>query len=191
MQSFLHLQKQQLEQLFEQINTVNELYIKRSFSLDQQLIDLIRKAQEYFRQNGRSNKAAEMGKLHIYVETALKGIDPVRLEKIKTGRRENIWISSFHCICGMQDVLGESFEEIQVKLNQAKETLGQVILSALQTQLIDMNTLRAIQNLDEVKTFWKNLLQSEQIALIDKQLRLKIHEQDVIILLDKIIEQLK
>ncbi|MEL7121071.1 MAG: hypothetical protein AAFO07_16580 [Bacteroidota bacterium] len=191
MQSFLHLQKQQLDGLFELMDTVNSLYIKRSFSLDDQLVDLIKKAEDFFRQNGRSNKAAEVGKLHIYLETALKGIDPERLEKLKTGRRENIWISSFHCICGVQDVLGTNFEEIEVKLNKAKDTLGQVILSALQSQLIDMDTLQGIQSLDQVKAFWMSLLQSEQIALIDKQLRLTIHEQDLIILLDKIIEQLK
>jgi len=191
MKVFLHYKKQKIEQFIERWMHQNESYNQRAYDFDKSFVLLLADTKTFYKEIGETNKEAKISQLQIYFETALKGVDPLKLEKLKTGKRQNISISSFHCLTNMGNLLQDSLADIATKLQEAEETISQIILSGIQTKIIDDAMLQAINNIDKSKQLWTQLTQNEQISLIDKKLRLTMHQEDIPILVDGIITKIK
>ena len=191
MKTLIHYQKQRVESFLSRLSSINELYIERSFSFDAQLMEHLKESIEFYEQTGESSKSAKISQLNLYLETAKRGINPQSLEKIKTGRRENIWIASYHVLDTLGSVHQEVFQELESQLTQAKELVEQVILSAIQSKLVDDETLEKLHNQDEVTTLWKTLCEHEQVKLIERKLKLSITDNDIIILCDLVCSKIR
>ena len=190
MKTLIHYKKQRIEELISKLSLLNTLYISRSFSFDTQLMDFMKENEVLFEQLGESGKTSQISQLNIYFETAQKGINPQTLEKLKIGKRENMWISAYHVLDGMSDLLQESLGKVEFEINQATELMEQVILSAIQSGLINDSDLKELHTQESIKELWKNLTQNEQVKLIERKLKLSVMQDDIIIICDKVCSKI-
>ena len=191
MKTLIHYRKQRVESFLNRLSSINELYIERSFSFDALLVDYIKESIEFYEQVGESSSSSRISQLNIYLETAKKGINPQTLEKLKTGRRENIWIASYHILDELGSLYQNTLMELELQITQAKELVAQVILSAIQSKLISDDDLNGLHNQDEIRSLWKSLSQNEQVKLIERKLKLSITQDDIIILCDLVCSQIR
>lgn len=190
MGTLIHYKKQRVEELIAKLSLLNALYIGRSFSFDTKLTDFMKGSEMLFEQLGESGKISQISQLNIYFETAQKGINPQTLEKLKIGKRENVWIAAYHILDGMSDLLQDSIAKIEIKIDQATELIEQVILSAIQSGLIDDIDLKKLHDQESIKKLWGNLTQNEQVKLIDRKLKLSVMQDDIIIICDKVCSKI-
>jgi len=191
MKTLIHYRKQRLEEFLNRLRSLNELYVERSFSFDTILLDFIQESINFFEQIGENSNSSRISQLNIYLETAKKGINPQTLEKLKTGKRENVWIASYHVLDELSTLLQNILIELELQITQAKELVEQVILSAIQSKLISDTDLNKLHNQDEIRNLWKSLSQNEQVKLIERKLKLSITQDDIIILCDLVCSQIR
>jgi len=190
MKTLIHYKKQRIEELISKLSLLNTLYISRSFSFDTQLMDLMKESEMLFEQSGESSKISQVSQLNIYFETAQKGINPRTLEKLKIGKRENVWIAAYHVLDGMSDLMQNSMIKVEFEIGQATELIEQVILSAIQSGLIGDIDLKGLHDQESIKKLWKNLTQNEQVKLIERKLKLSVMQDDIIIICDKVCSKI-
>ncbi|HFU74654.1 MAG TPA: hypothetical protein ENK66_00255 [Arcobacter sp.] len=191
MKTFIHYKKQRLETLLNSLNELNELYITRSFSFQEILFNFLQETIEFYEQVGENSNSSKVSQLNIYLETAKKGINPQTLEKLKTGKRENLWISSYHILDELSSLLQNNLLALELEITQARELVEQVILSAIQSKLITDSNLKELTSQDKIIDLWKNLSKNEQIKLIEKKLKLSITQDDIIILCDLVCSKIR
>ena len=191
MKTLIHYQQKQIKELIEQLILLNGLYAKRSFSFEQQLIEFLENSLKLFEQMNKSSQSAKISELRIYLETAQRGINPQTLQRLKTGKRENLWIASFHILEEISHLLQDAIEEVDEKIDQARELIEQVILLAIQSKLIGDEDLKKLQHQEQIAQLWSRLSQNEQVNLIDKRLKLSITGEDIIILCDVVCSKIR
>ena len=191
MKTLVHYKKQRVEEFIGKLSLLNELYIERAFSFDEELNKFLQEVMEFFEQLGESLNSSKISQLKIYIETAQKGINPQTLEKLRTGKRENIWIASYHILDEMGILLQESITEIETKISEARELVEQVIISAVQLKLIGDDDLKRLHTQKEISMLWSNLSKNEQVKLIERKLKLSITQEDIVILCDKVCSKIK
>lgn len=191
MQVLAHFKKQQLEKFIQSLVGLNELYIAKSYDLSEGLIDFMNTVQDHFKQIGDSNNEATLSQLKIHLDTALAGIDPFKLEKVKTGRRTNVTITAFHCLTELKHVFQSSLSTVNDTLSKNTETLNQLVLSALQAKLITEKDLIESDSIEKIISIWKNLTEHEQIRLVETKLKMELTPQDIYLLLDQIFDNIK
>ena len=188
---FVHFKQKKIKSFSDKIILLHKDYKDRSFYFDRKIKDLFAEMQDFFNQIGDSKYETLVSQLSIYFETSLKGIHPLRLEKIKTGRRENIWISAFHCLTTLTEIVQENLENINKPLDEAKEILSQFVLSAIQNHLITQEQIQEVNNIRKIESLWNKLKQNQQISLLDRKLRLTITNNDIYLLLDEIFSTIE
>jgi len=191
MKTLIHYRKQRIEALINKLSILNGLYIERDFSFDAELLTFVQDSMDFFEQLGESANSSKVSQLNIYVETAKKGINPQTLEKLKIGKRENIWIASYHLLDEISTLFQNALIEIELKVSQARELVEQVILSAIQLKLISDNDLKGIQTQEQIGKLWRNLSENEQVKLIERKLKLSITQEDIIILCDQVCSKIR
>jgi len=191
MNVLVHFKKQTLEGFNTQLIAQNEKFVKKEYDLDKTLTQLLKKVQHYFQQVGESTKESDVSQLKNYLDLAVSGIDPIKLERVKTRRRETVRIACFHCLSNLGDIINSSLLGIEEALYKSEEMLKQVTLSAYQSKLINDKMINAIKSIDDASLLWEKLTTNEQILVIDKKLRLEINYQDINILFDKTLAKLK
>ena len=191
MNVLVHFKKQTLEGFNKQLIAQNEKFVKKEYDLDKTLTQLLKKVQDYFQQVGESTKESDVSQLKNYLDLAVSGIDPIKLERVKTRRRETVRIACFHCLSNLGDIINSSLLGIEEALYKSEEMLKQVTLSAYQSKLINDKMINSIKSIDDAALLWEKLTTNEQILVIDKKLRLEINYQDINILFDKTLAKLK
>ena len=191
MKTLVHYKKQRVEEFINRLSLLNKLYVERSFSFDDELHKFLQEVMEFFEQFGETLNSSKISQLNIYIETAQKGINPQTLEKLKTGKRENIWIASYHLLDEIGILLQESIMEVETKISEARGLVEQVIISAMQLKLIGDDDLKKLHTQKEIAMLWSSLSQNEQVKLIERKLKLSITQEDIIILCDKVCSKIK
>ena len=191
MNLLIHFKKQRLEKLNQELILQNEKFVKKDFNLDKTLLSLLNEVQDYFQQIGESTKEGNISQLKNYLDLAVSGIDPIKLERIKTRRRDTVRIACFHCLSNLGETIESSLIEVENILLKATETIHQVVLSAYQSKFINDTIINKTNTVEEAIMLWDKLKENEQILLIDKKLRLEIHQQDTGILIDQTLSKLK
>ncbi|MFD2826530.1 hypothetical protein ACFSYG_08595 [Leeuwenhoekiella polynyae] len=191
MRIFLHFKKQQLELFNSRLIAENEKFIRKEFSLEKSMMQLLIDVQDYFKQVGESSNEENISRLKIYLDMASGGIDPVKMERTKTNRRDMLRIACFYVLSQLGEHLDQALRILIDSIEKAKETLNQVILSAYQSKLITDTHIKKTDSLDKCAKLWEQFQQNEQIKLIDKKLKLEVLQQDINILLDQTLTKLK
>ncbi len=191
MKVLVHFKKQHLETLSQRLVLQNEKFINKDFDLDKTLMTLMSEVQEFFRQIGASNPQSTVSQLKTHLDLAVSGINPNTQERVKTHRRDLVRTANYYCMSGLANVIQEQLEDIENVINEASNTLNQVLLSAIQSKLITDHLLNTTDTIEKCTKLWEQLKANEQIALIDKKLKLDILQEDISILMDKAFTKLK
>lgn len=187
----VHFKKQQLEGFMQQFILQNEKFVKKEYDLDKTLMTLLNLVQDYYGQVGDSTAESAISELKTYLDLAVSGIDPIHLERVKTRRRDLVRTACFHCLSHLGETLRNSLSIIENLISTSTETINQVILYAYQSKLISDNLINITDNLEKCTALWNTLKDNEQIAVIDKKLKLDILQEDISILIDIAFSKLK
>ena len=192
MRNFIHYKKQNAEKFLAQLSGLQQKYIERSFDFEQELTSHFDEAESFFQQLGENLNQSGIARLQTYFVTAQRGIDPRKLEKLKTGRRENIWISAFDCLSQLEELFASFLGKQQLKLDEGKELIEQIILSIIQNNGPNGELILQLESLESIESFWRSLMAAnEQIKLAHRRLLLNLNEQDIYLLIEATINRIR
>lgn len=186
MKIFLNFQKQNLAKLLEELFVLNNLYNTKAFEFDEKLQTLLKKSKDYFNSIGAQKEELELGRLEVYFKTALQGINPQSLERLKTGKRSVVYISGFYCLNSLNELFQNQLEKFNVLEQEAYDTLSNLVLSMIQNAQLTKEQVEQISAVDACVQFWEQIRQNEMVFLIEKKLMASLFKEDIYIILDKI-----
>lgn len=191
MNTIVHYNKQKVNLLIEKLIFLHELYVQNSYDLDATLVEFLKTCQEFYKKTGASNDELVFNELLSYYNTAQKGVNPRTFEKLKVGRRLNTQTAAFYCLNEAGNHLKRSLEKGNILLEEATETLSNILLNLVQTDAISLEQLYKADSLEKCEVLWNELIKDKQINIIALKYKMKLHLQDIYILLDTIITKMK
>ena len=191
MQELIHFTVQKIKELLEHFNDVQALYLSKSFDFDARLDVFLNEVLEYFRTKGNTSHESEVLKIMNMISTVKRGFNPIKMEKIMTGRRELLGGFSFNGMESMYGILMEIYAKENKKLDDAEELISGIIVSLYQNGILDDEKLKDMNSIPKIERFWTSLVeQNTTISGINKKLRLTIIPEDIYIILEKVFLKL-
>ncbi len=169
MQELIHHTVQKLKELLEDFNDVQALYLSKSFDFDSRFDAFLNETLEYFKTKGNTSHESEVLKIMNMVTTVKRGFNPIKMEKITTGRRELLWGFSFNGIESIYDILMEIYAKENKKLDDAEELVSGIIVSLYQNGILDDEKLKELNSVVKIESFWTSLIeQNTAISGVNK-----------------------
>lgn len=191
MQELIHFTVQKIKELLEHFNEVQGLYLSKSFDFDARFDVFLNEVLEYFRTKGNTSHESEVLKIMNMISTVKRGFNPIKMEKITTGRRELLGGFSFNGMESMYDILMEIYTKENKKLDDAEELVSGIIVSLYQNGILDDEKLKDMNSIPKIERFWTSLVeQNTAISGINKKLRLTIIPEDIFLILEKVFLKL-
>ncbi|PTT40172.1 hypothetical protein DBR28_06290 [Chryseobacterium sp. HMWF028] len=191
MQELIHFTVQKIKELLEHFNEVQALYLSKSFDFDTRFDVFLNEVLEYFRTKGNTSHESEVLKIMNMIATVKRGFNPIKMEKIVSGRRELLGGFSFNGIESIYDILMEIYARENKKLDDAEELISGVIVSLYQNGILNDEKLKEMNSVPKIESFWNSLVeQNAAISGINKKLRLSIIPEDIFIILEKVFLKL-
>ncbi|WP_431612507.1 hypothetical protein [Chryseobacterium sp. 'Rf worker isolate 10'] len=191
MQELIHFTVQKIKELLEHFNEVQALYLSKSFDFDARFDIFLNEVLEYFRTKGNTSHESEVLKVMNMIATVKRGFNPIKMEKIMSGRRELLGGFSFNGIESIYDILMEIDAKENKKLDDAEELISGVIVSLYQNGILNDEKLKEMNSVPKIESFWNSLVeQNAAISGINKKLRLSIIPEDIFIILEKVFLKL-
>ncbi|WP_312304765.1 hypothetical protein [Chryseobacterium sp.] len=191
MQELIHHTVQKLKELLEDFNDVQVLYLSKSFDFDSRFDAFLNETLEYFKTKGNTSHESEVLKIMNMVTTVKRGFNPIKMEKITTGRRELLWGFSFNGIESIYDILMEIYAKENKKLDDAEELVSGIIVSLYQNGILDDEKLKELNSVVKIESFWTSLIaQNTAISGVNKKLRLTVIPEDIFLILEKVFLKL-
>ncbi|RLJ23038.1 hypothetical protein CLU97_4616 [Chryseobacterium sp. 7] len=191
MQELIHFTVQKIKELLEHFNEVQALYLSKSFDFDARFDAFLNEVLEYFHTKGNTSQESEVLKVMNMIATVKRGFNPIKMEKIISGRRELLGGFSFNGIENMYGILMEIYAKENKKLDDAEELISGVIVSLYQNGILDDDKLKEMNSVPKIENFWNALVeQNAAISGINKKLRLSIIPEDIFLVLEKVFLKL-
>ncbi len=191
MQELIHYTVQKIKELLEHFNEVQALYLSKSFDFDSRFDVFLNEVLDYFRAKGNTSHESEVLKIMNLVSTVKRGFNPIKMEKITTGRRDLLWGFSFNGMEEIYDILMEIYSKENKKLDDAEELVSGIIVSLYQNGILDDEKLKELNSVPRIESFWTSLvIQNTAISGINKKLRLTIIPEDIYLILEKVFLKL-
>jgi len=187
-----HFKKQNFTQLVSKLIEIKNQYSINQYGIEQTLLTLLEQSEVFLNQIGKSALESKVSTLRSYLTTAINGINPHTLGLIKTNKRKIIKSASFHCLFELSVILENEINEVDDTLNDSQKTLSQVVLSLIQAGGLALEELVELSSVQDIALLWNSLItENKQIALIDMQLKQNIIKEDIFLLIQNIINNLK
>lgn len=191
MQQLIHYTVQKIKELLEHFNEVQALYLSKSFDFDARFDVFLNEALEYFHSKGSTSHESEVLKIMNMIATVKRGFNPIKMEKITTGRRELLGGFSFNGMESIYDILMEICAKENKKLEDAEELISGIIVSLYQNGILDDEKLKEMDSIPKIESFWTSLAaQNAAISGINKKLRLTVIPEDIFLILEKVFLKL-
>ncbi len=191
MQELVHHTIQQLEDLLGSFNKVQELYLLKSFDFDGRFEAFLNEFLEYLKTKGNTTCEAEVLKVMNLISTVKRGFNPIKMERISTGKRELLWGFSFSGMESVHGFLMEMHAKEKKKLEEAEELLSGLVISLYQNGVLDDDKIKGMDSVQNIEMFWTSLVNhNTQISGINKKLRLTLISEDIFLTLEKMILKL-
>lgn len=188
MKEFIHNKVKVIEDFFTEFNELQRLYYNRSFDFDHRFTPFLTELSSYFKNRGESSKESEVLRILNMLQTVRRGFNPLSLEKISVGKREQLWGFSFNGIENINSILQEIYQKEITKLEEGEEILTNLILSLFQQGALTESNLKELNTIPKIESTWVSLLaQNGSISLINKKLLVQIINEDIYMLIEKII----
>jgi len=187
-----HFKKQNFTQLVSKLIEIKNQYSINQYGIEQTLLTLLEQSEVFLNQIGKSALESKVSTLRSYLTTAINGINPHTLGLIKTNKRKIIKSASFHCLFELSVILENEINEVDDTLNDSQKTLSQVVLSLIQAGGLALEEIVELSSVQDIALLWNSLIsENKQIALIDMQLKQNIIKEDIFLLIQNIINNLK
>lgn len=188
MQELIHHTFQKIEGLLAQFNQVQELYLTRAYDFEKKLDEFLHAFLQHSRTKGDHAQESEILKVMNMISTVKRGFNPIKLEKIQTGKRDLFWGHAFNGLDTIHQLLQEIHQKERRKVDEGEEILSNLVISLCQNGIVSEEQLRSLDTIPKINGFWSQLLsQNASIMGINKKLRLQLSPEDIYLILERII----
>ncbi len=187
---FVTSKKEKVTELLKAASVLYESYNNKDYYFEANMLKMLDDVKGYYENENRYSGITMTESMKSDLLSTLKGIDPVKFEKIANGRRNLQLITAFKVLKETDNHLRTEFDTINSKLDEAEQIIGQVILSALQSGIIQFADLKENITHAEIETIWKKISNDMNLLLVQKKILLIVSFYDIIILTEKVIIKL-
>lgn len=191
MQRLLHKDEQELAELLRTVTATFQLYADRKPELHDTLVALLGRATATYKEQGRSERESFCASLNAEFATALRGINPVTLEKSAVRRHEMQSTIAFKVMQSLESQLRGDQLEVADTLRRAEDLIGQILLAAIQKGLISDAVIRDTTTQDAIEALWRSIASDADVALGQKRVLLIVSRFDVSLLVDEALSALR
>ena len=185
MQEFIHHKVEIYEDFLKDFNKTQILLGSRSFEFERHFDEFSHSLLSYFQTSGNTPVEAEILKIMNTVSTVKKGFNPVKMEKILTGRREMYWGFAFSATESIFEILMKLLDTEKIKLNEGGELISGLILSLIQNNILDDAKIAELNSIANIELYWTQIIaQNESISNINKKLRMTLLSEDIYLLFE-------
>jgi hypothetical protein len=182
---------QQLTGLLRTLIDTFHLYNDRNPELNEALIVLLDAAAAAYRERGRAERESFTISLKAEFTTALRGINPITLEKLTVRRHEMQGTIAFKVLQSLESQLRNQLLEATEPLQQAENLVGQILAAGIQKGLISDAAIRDTTTQEAIETLWRSIGSDADIALAQKRVLLLVSSFDISLLIDKLLSALR
>jgi len=190
-QRLLHKDQQKLAELLRTITATFQLYNERKPELHDSLLALLDRALATYREQGRSERESLCASLNGEFATALRGVNPVTLEKPAVRRHEMQSTIAFKVMQSLESQIRGDLLEAADTLRRAEDLIGQILLAGIQKGLISDADIRDTTTQDAIEALWRSIASDADIALGQKRVLLIVSRFDVSLLIDTLLSGLR
>lgn len=186
MQEFIHHKIKIIDKLFLKFNHVQRLFNEKSFDFDAQLNEFLKDLLEYFHSRGEQTHEAEILNFIGRIQTIKRGFNPVKMQKIETGKRELFWGFAFTIHEAILEILSKLHNTEQQKLDEGEAIISNLILNLYQNHILTDEKIAELNSVQKIEVYWNFLLtQNGSISSIDKKLKMSLIAEDIYLLFEK------
>lgn len=191
MQEFVHHKIEVLEDLIKKFNKVQTLLNEKSFEFDGELNVFLNEMLEYFKSTGDNMHESEILNFIGRLQTVKRGFNPVKMQKIESGRRELFWGFAFSVHESIFNILQQLYDKEDLKLKEGEELISNLFVTLYQNNLLSDEKIKELDSIDKIEQFWKFLLtQNTSISSINKKLRMNLIDEDIFLLIEKVLAKI-
>ncbi|HKR63831.1 MAG TPA: hypothetical protein VJZ00_08870 [Thermoanaerobaculia bacterium] len=191
MQTLVHQELQQLTALTRTLVDTFALYNEQKSELHRTLLTLLDDTGTTFRDRGRADKESHTASLKAELTTALRGINPMTMEKPTVRRHEMQNAIAFRVLQSLELELRDSLQDAAQTLQRAEDLISQIVLAAMQKGLITNADIANATTQAAVDALWRSIASDAEIALAQKRVLLLVSVFDVTLLLDEVLARLR
>lgn len=191
MQKFYFNELEKIGHLNEMVITVLKKYNRKEYDTDTTLLAFLDEAAKTYQERGYTGRENQVLSVKAGYITALKGTHPMTLERITVRRNEMQLGIAFKSLQVVAELIRTDMQNIDEKINEAKQLAGQIIIAAMQNGLLDTEKISKIKTQQQIETMWEGLSADANIAHAQKRMLLLVSRFDVMIICEEILNQLK
>ncbi len=191
MRPLLHKEVQVLTGLLTTLVETLHLYNDQKPEVNRSLVSLLDVTAATYKQRGRADRESQTTSMKAELITALRGVNPVTLEKPPLRRNEMQSTIVFKVLQTLESLLRTDLQQAMSLLQRARELVNQIIVAAIQKGLIDDETIRVTTTQEAIESLWRAIAADPAIALAQKQLLLLVSLFDVDVLIDQVLSDLR
>lgn len=191
MQPLLHKEVQQLSGLLRSLIDVFQLYNDQKPDLNGSLLALLVLTADTYRERGRPERESYSASLKAEFTTALRGINPITLEKPAVRRHEMQSTTAFKVLRSLESQLRGHLQEAAESLQRAEDLVSQILAAGIQKGLITDAAIRDTTTQEAIETLWRSISSDADIGFAQKRVLLMVSIYDVYLLMDKLLSGLR
>lgn len=188
---FYFYKKQKCECFFDLIQQNIQLFIAHDTRLFNTLPSFITEIELFNNEIGKKNIAAQLAVFNSECEAIDKGYNPITQVKLISPKRDLQFILLHKIIVSTNDLLQKEYAEITTKINQAKGLIENMVLMAIQNEIIDLSAIESVPNQLFYEKLWKSLSLDTSLSIVQKRILLIVSKIDCIIILEETINQIR
>lgn len=182
---------QQFTGLLRTLIDTFQLYNDRKPELSDSLITLLDSAAATYRERGRAERESATVSMKAEITTALRGVNPITLEKLTVRRHEMQSSIAFRVLQSLESQLRSHLLEATEQLQQAEDLVRQILAAGIQKGLVSDADIRDTATQDAIETLWRSISSDADIRLAQKRVLLMLSSFDVYLLIDKLLSGLR
>jgi len=182
---------QQLSGLLQSLIGVFQLYNDQKPDLNSALLSLLDLAAAAYKERGRADRESHVASLKAELTTALRGINPITLEKPAIRRHEMQSTIAFKVLQALESQLSGHLQEAMESLQRAEDLVSQILAAGIQKGLITDAVIRDSTTQESIDAMWRSIASDADIAFAQKRVLLMVSIYDVYLLIDKLLTGLR
>lgn len=190
MKVLIHFREKRVQELFELLDEISNKERSEPGIQQARFIHFLNQCKTYFRETDSAVASSELRSIEANFNIMLAGTDPISMCKFEKGRRKGQKAIFRHTLRTCEVVLQQEYQDIQQKLSEAEEIIGQVLLAAIQQRLIstasysnECSAQLAEESLTAINT-------NEQLRLLNQKVALKLSKIDILMLYERLLRRL-
>lgn len=186
----IHQVLQQLQPLLGDCQLLMEYHSNQSYALEKALLGCIDKSAVFFENQNKLVTQSEIKQCTTEYLLAKRGTNPLTFEDVGQQKRKILRTTVYRIINKLHQSLGNEWNSLNQSIEEGRELIGKIILSALQLKVVTEANLQSINSDQDVKKIWNEIAQVEQFSLLEKQLKLKLSTTDIEIIFHQLSKQI-